>query len=185
MPKSKRLIRNLSIWGAVFAIIAGSVLHFVYKWSGSNFIIGLFTPINESPWEHMKLVFTPLVIFAFIDYCYLRKKTGNYCFALLKEIGVAIAFILAVFYTYTSLTGYSILAIDITSFVVSIILARWFGYKILIGNFKRWEFTGLNTVSAILLIVIAAFFIYATIFPPHVNLFRDSVTTTYGIYESN
>lgn len=183
MPKP--LIKNLSIWGAVFAVVAGSFLHFAYGWSGNNFIIGLLAPINESPWEHMKLVFTPLLIFAFVDFYFLRLQVKNYCFALFKEIGVAIAFILAVFYIYTTLIGHSILAIDISSFVIGIILAKWLGYKILTGSFKKWEFNGVNTISAILLIFIAAFFIYATISPPQINLFQDPATTTYGIYENN
>lgn len=194
MPKP--LIKNLSIWGAVFAIVLGSFIHFVYDWSGNNFLVSLVAPINESPWEHMKLVFTPLILFGFVDFYFLKihpersrasrgrvERAIPLCFALLKEIGVAIAFILAVFYLYASLTGYSILAVDITSFVIGIILAKWIGYKILIGNYTKWEFNGLNTIFIVLLILIAAFFIYATISPPHVNLFQDPVTTTYGIYK--
>lgn len=198
MIESKRLIKNLSIWGAVFTVVLGSLIHFLYGWSGNNFIIGLFAPINESPWEHMKLVFTPLILFGFVDFYFIKihpersracrgrvERAIPLCFALLKEIGIGIAFILAVFYLYTSLTGHSILAVDISSFVIAIVLAKWFGYKILIGSFKSWEFSGLNTISAILLILITAFFVYATISPPHINLFQDPITTTYGIYENN
>jgi len=176
-----KLIKNLSIWGAVFVIVVGSLLHFVYEWSGNNFIVGLFAPVNESPWEHMKLVFTPMIIFAFVDWYYLGGKVKNLCFALLKEIGIAIVFILAVFYIYTSIVGYSILAIDISSFVISVVIAEWLGYQILIGKFEKWEFKGLNTISALLLIIIATFFVIATIDPPQVNLFKDPVTNTYGI----
>lgn len=179
----QKFIRNLCIWGAVFVIIFGTILHFVYAWSGNNFIVGLFAPVNESPWEHMKLVFTPMIIFAFVDYYYLKNKVTNYCFALLKEIGVAIVFILAVFYTYIAFTKDSILAVDIGSFVVGIILAKYFGYSILIGKFKRFEFKGLNTILTILLLALFIFFIYATFNPPHLNLFLDPVTNTYGIYQ--
>lgn len=179
---AKSLIKNLSIWGAVFGIVAGSFLHFAYGWSGNNFIVGLLAPVNESPWEHMKLVFTPLIAFAFIDYYYLRSSAKDYCFALVKQIGFAIVFILAVFYIYTPLVGRSILAVDISSFAVGIILAKWFGYLILTGRFKKWQFKGINTFSAILLILFATFFLYTTFNPPHVNLFLDPVTDGYGIY---
>lgn len=183
MPKP--LIKNLSIWGAVFIILMGSLTHFLYGWSGSNFIVGLLAPVNESPWEHMKLVFTPLILFAFIEYFILHKSVKNYCFALLKEAGGAILFILAVFYLYTSLTGESILAIDIASFIIGVAVAKYLGYKILTGSFKKYEFSGLNAISATLLALIAAFFIYATLNPPHINLFKDPNTQTYGIYEKN
>lgn len=169
--------------GAVSVVIAGTLLHFCYEWSGENFVVGLLSPINESPWEHMKLVFTPMILFAFIDWYYLRGKVKNLCFALLKEIGVAIVFILAVFYIYTSIVGHSILVIDISSFIIGVIVAKWLGYQILIGRFKSWEFKGLNTISALLLIIIAAFFVIATIDPPQINLFQDSVSGTYGIEE--
>lgn len=176
-----KLIKNLSIWGAVFVIVVGTLLHFCYQWSGNNFIIGLIAPVNESPWEHMKLAFTPIILFGFIDYYYLRGKVNNLCFALVKEVGVSIAFILAVFYIYTSFVGHSILAVDISSFVIGIILAKYFGYKILIGKFKKWEFKGLNIICALLLVIIALFFVIATIDPPKVNLFLDPVTNSFGI----
>lgn len=179
--EDQKLIKNLSIWGAVFVIVIGTLLHFCYEWSGNNFIVGLFAPVNESPWEHMKLVFTPIILFAFVDWYYLKSKANNLCFALLKEIGVAIVFILAIFYIYTSLVGHSILAIDILSFVIAAILAKWLGYQILIGKFNKWEFKGLNVISAIFIIIIMIFFIIATIDPPKVNLFLDPVTDTYGI----
>lgn len=181
--ENQKLIKKLSIWGAVFVVVSGSLLHFCYEWSGENFVVGLLAPVNESLWEHMKLVFTPMILFAFIDWYYLRGKVNNLCFALLKEIGVAIIFILAVFYIYASIIGHSILAVDISSFVIGVVLAKWLGYKILIGRFKNWEFKGLNIISAVLLTIVAAFFIYATINPPQINLFNDPVTNTYGIYQ--
>lgn len=180
---NKELIRTLSIYGAAFTVILGSILHFVYDWTGNNLIVGFFSPVNESPWEHMKMAFTPLVTFAFIDYYYLRSTTKNYCFALAKQIGIAIVFTLAIFYVQIALLGESILWVDITSFVLGIMLAKYLGYKILTGSFKNWEFKGLNTISAILLILITAFFIYATINPPRTGLFFDKTSGVYGIGE--
>ncbi|PIT97324.1 hypothetical protein COT77_02035 [Candidatus Berkelbacteria bacterium CG10_big_fil_rev_8_21_14_0_10_41_12] len=176
-----KLISRLSIVGAIFVIVAGTLLHFVYGWSGDNFIVGLFAPVNESVWEHMKLAFIPLIIFGFIDYAYLGSKVKNYCFALMKEVGVAIVFIIAVFYIYTAFTGDSILWVDISSFIVGVILAKWTGYLILTDRFKKYEFRGLNTLSAIILAAIFVFFIYATLNPPHVGLFRDPVSGGFGI----
>lgn len=167
----------------MFAVVVGSLLHFVYGWSGNNIVVGLLSPINESPWEHMKLVFTPFILFSFVEYFYLRSQVKNYCFALAKQIGFAIVFILAVFYIYTPLVGRSILAVDIGSFIVGIVLAKWFGYLILTNRFKKWQFKGINTLSVILLILLAAFFVYATFNPPHVNLFLDEPASTYGIYQ--
>lgn len=180
---NKQLIKNLSIWGAIFTILMGSLLHFVYDWSGKNFIVGLLTPVNESPWEHMKLAFTPLVMFSFLEFFYLRSIVRNLCFALFKEVVIAISFILGVFYIYTFFVEDSILAIDIGSFIVGVTLAKWIGYLILTGKFKKWEFKGINTLSMILMFLLTAFFVYTTINPPRVHLFFDGVTNTHGIFE--
>ena len=55
----KKLIdKSIYTWeiiGTFFIIIAGSLLHFVYEWTGYSDIMGLFTPVNESVWEHLKL----------------------------------------------------------------------------------------------------------------------------------
>jgi hypothetical protein len=179
--ETKKLIKSLSIWGAVFAILASPLLHFVYGWSQNNIIVGLFAPVNESPWEHMKLVFTSLALFAFVDYSYLKGKVENYCFALAKQIGLGMAFILAVFYIYTPIVGHSILIVDISSFVVAVILAKYLGYKILTGSFKSWEFKGINTLSIVIMVLLAAFFVYATFNPPRVGLFLDEQTGAYGM----
>lgn len=183
MPNTQKTIKSLCIYGALFAILLSPILHFLYGWSGDNLFVGLCAPINESPWEHMKLVFTPLVIFAFIEYVILNGKVKNYCFVLLKEICTAIIFILLVFYTYTSIIGHSILAIDISSYIIAIILAKYFGYQLLTGQFEQYEFNGINILSIFLLTTLAVFFIYATFYPPHINLFLDPVSHTYGIYK--
>ena len=54
------------IIGAVTTIILGIVSHFVYDWTGGNFFVGLFFPVNESTWEHMKLLYFPLLLFALV-----------------------------------------------------------------------------------------------------------------------
>lgn len=180
----KELIRNLSIFGAVFAIIMGTLLHFTYGWSGENVIVGLFSPINESVWEHLKLIVTPLLLFAVIDYFYLRDKVDNYRFALAKEVGIASVVIVGGFYLYTAILGTDYLLIDIALFIVAIIIAKWGGYIFLTGRFKKYEFSGINTISAVFLIIYAGLLLYFTFFPPHSDMFKDPETSTYGIYQT-
>ena len=70
MPKaawgiSMKELKRYTIIGIIFVLITGSFAHFVYGWSNQNHIAGLFTPINESIWEHMKLLFFPMLIYSF------------------------------------------------------------------------------------------------------------------------
>ena len=54
---------SLTIAGILCVSILGTLLHFTYRWSGRNPLIGLIAPVNESVWEHMKLLFFPMLLF--------------------------------------------------------------------------------------------------------------------------
>ena len=60
--KNNKLLLNYSITGVILVSIVGTVAHFIYDWTGQNPIIGLITAVNESTWEHMKLLFFPMVL---------------------------------------------------------------------------------------------------------------------------
>ncbi len=61
--------------GIFFVLITGTLAHFLYEWTGKNFIAGLFTPVNESIWEHMKLIFFPILAYAI--YIIRKLQTDN------------------------------------------------------------------------------------------------------------
>ena len=72
------MYRRLNIFliiGAVFTIITGTLLHFVYEWSGESLFVGIFSPINESVWEHLKLLFFPMSVWILIGYFILEKNS--------------------------------------------------------------------------------------------------------------
>ena len=54
--------------GIFFVLAAGSLAHFIYEWSGYSTAAGLFFPVNESTWEHMKLCFFPMLGYSFYLY---------------------------------------------------------------------------------------------------------------------
>ena len=83
--KNKKIL-NYQIITIIISIILGTLLHFTYEWTGENKIIGIFSATNESVWEHLKLTFFPMLIFAIIGYFYLRKEANNYIEA--KSIGI-------------------------------------------------------------------------------------------------
>lgn len=169
--------KKLYIFGAVFVIVVGTLWHFIYEWSGNNFWVGLIAPVNESVWEHMKLVFFPMLIFGLVEYFYLKKIAKNFFFSLFIKQIFAIIFIIVVFYLYNAYTHQSILAIDISSFVVAVILGEFIFYK-LISKKLGAKYEQLAKLAIIILFV---FFLYATVSPPHTNLFQDPVSDGYGL----
>ena len=46
----------------IIAMGAGTLFHFIYEWSGFHPLAGLFAPVNESTWEHLKMLFFPVLL---------------------------------------------------------------------------------------------------------------------------
>ena len=174
----KKTILKFQIIGAVVAILLGSLLHFVFAWSGDNHIIALFAAVNESTWEHLKLAFWAIFFFGIFEYIYFGKKAKNFFLARCKELYLAPILIVAIFYGYTAILGYNILFLDITTFAVAIILAKIVGYWILAEKVK----VKMNPAFPIIFIaILALLFMIFTYYPPHIQLFKDKPTGGYGI----
>lgn len=125
-----KYLKRYTIIGIVFVLITGTLAHFLYQWSGSNNIVGLFTPVNESIWEHMKLLFFPMIIYAFVLIIKFRKEypcvISSLCFGIL----VGTALIPIFFYAYIFVIGKDIFILDISIFIVSVIVAFWLSHKL-------------------------------------------------------
>ncbi|MDO4468640.1 MAG: DUF6512 family protein [Bacillota bacterium] len=125
----KALKRDIVI-GIVFSVIAGTLAHFVYEWSGENPIAAIFFPIDESVWEHVKLLFFPTLF-----YClFLIKKWKKVYPCIIPSVPVGIVIgslsIPAFFYFYTAILGTHVLVLDILIFIVSVVICFWVIYKI-------------------------------------------------------
>ena len=64
-------IKKWQIFASIFCLILGTILHFTYEWFNYNVIVGLFSTINESVWEHLKLLFYPMFFISIISSSYL------------------------------------------------------------------------------------------------------------------
>lgn len=160
-----------------FAVsVLGAILHFTYDWSDKNAIVGVFSAVNESTWEHLKLIFYPMLISTIIGYFCFRDDICNFVCA--KAIGIIFAMLFTVvfFYTFSGIVGRNIALIDISSFFVAVFLGEYTAYKLIISNFRCN-----SKFSSITLFIILLCFIIFTYKPLHIGLFRDPVTGTYGI----
>jgi len=175
----KRRILFFELAGIIFIIVFGSILHFTFEWSGSQAVVGVFSAVNESVWEHLKLGFWPAVVFALIEFKYLKKATNNFLFA--KTIGIYLipVVIMVIFYSYTAILGESILVIDILSFVIAVIVGQLVSYRLL--TWKTLPYN-LDRVSLTALILLGFAFVLFTFYPPQLPLFQDPITGEYGIF---
>ena len=65
--------RRWEIVGLLWTLAAGNLLHFVYDWTGQSVAAGLFSAVNESTWEHMKLLAVPWILFSLAEYIAVRR----------------------------------------------------------------------------------------------------------------
>lgn len=173
-------LKTVQIVVIILAIVFGTLLHFTYEWSGVNRIVGLFSATNESVWEHLKLVFYPMLILAIVEYFVVKKEANNYIEAKSLGIFLAIAFIIVFYYTYTGIIGKTFFIIDILTFIISIILGEWVSYKLMI---RKSESTTLSKIlsSAIIFYFLISFILF-TYNPPNINLFKDPTQIMNRLY---
>ncbi|CDE24495.1 putative uncharacterized protein [Clostridium sp. CAG:440] len=173
-------LKTVQIVVIILAIVFGTLLHFTYEWSGENRIVGLFSATNESVWEHLKLVFYPMLILAIVEYFVVKKEANNYIEAKSLGIFLAIAFIIVFYYTYTGIIGKTFFIIDILTFIISIILGEWVSYKLMI---RKSESTTLSKIlsSAIIFYFLISFILF-TYNPPNINLFKDPTQIMNRLY---
>lgn len=106
----------------------GVVLHFAYEWSGQNKIVGIFSATNESTWEHLKLLFFPMLFLTIWD-----SLRGNVNPGFLKRrilsILAGMVVILVLFYTFFGISGRIVewynVAIYFIGLLTAYLLAMW------------------------------------------------------------
>lgn len=155
--------------------VIGSLLHFTYDFSNHNKFVGLFSAVNESTWEHIKMGLTAIFVCSLVDF-FFYGTNPSYFFAKFISLIVFIITIPIIFYGYTLFTKKSIVIIDIFSFYISVILSVLSFKSILNINLPSiYNFIGL--VSCI---VILGLYLVFTILPIKNFLFIDPITKKYG-----
>ena len=170
-------IKTWQIITVIVCIILGILLHFTYEWSGENMIVGLFSAVNESTWEHLKLIYNPMVLMAILGYFVIGEKSDNYWLAQSMGIVTAIVFTIVFFYTYTGIIGTNFAWLNIATFVVAIILGGVVTYKILTSQ----KYYDAEIASIIFLIILLLSFILYTFYPPQIALFQNPLTGECGL----
>ena len=171
--------KNIAYWqtaGFIFTAVIGTLLHFLFDWTGGNIVAALFSAVNESIWEHLKLLLYPMVVFAIIEYFFWGKDAQN--FWCVKATGILLGLVLipVVYYTYTGALGVEADWFNITIFFLVAGVVFWVETKLFQREFycrgKWWP----------VLVLLAVVFTVLTFVPPRIPLFRDPVSGTYGFW---
>ncbi len=178
MIKDKRAL-VLEVVGTLFIIFLGTALHFTFASSGNNPIVGSFSAVNESVWEHLKMPFWASIFWLLITTFLIRKNVSNFFSA--KAVGIILMLVIipVVFYSYTAFTK-EILAVDIATFIITVVIGQAVSLALYrqqtTARTKWFEIAGLTTI-----IVLAVMFVAFTFYPPHLQIFFDTEACRYGI----
>ena len=171
-------MKKIKIIG-IFLIFGLSVIsHFMYEWF-PNDIFSILFPVNESIWEHMKLIVTPVLVFSLIEYIiYLKKGITFNNFILSYSISIILGIILyliiylPIHYIFGHITIIAVGLLFITFIIIEII-----SYYIM--NYCSIKYSNIIGLGVIILLYII--FGYLTYNPIEIDLFYDTIKKIYGI----
>ena len=172
---------KINIVAAIICISLGVLLQFLFEWTDKNYFVALISSVNESTWEHLKLLFIPYTFSTVIEYFIYGKNIQSFFLSKLCGVIIGILSIISLFYTYTGMFGESIEVINIIIYLIGVILAYALAF-ILPNMISIKSSNGLiESLAIIAFAVIAVLFFIFTFYPPHIPLFRDPLTMGFGI----
>ena len=172
-----RSIRLWQLMGFAVTSLGGTLLHFLYDLTGGALWAAPFSGVNESTWEHMKLIFWPMLIYAAVESFFFRDREDFWCIKL-RGIIIGLALIPILFYTYNGAIGRSPDWVNIAIFFISAAIAYLYETRL----FEKTKITyRFPLLSLLALIAIAALFVIFTFYTPKIGIFRDPLTGMFGV----
>jgi len=164
---------------AIFALFAlMSLFHFAYDLL-PNTLFAIFFPVNESIFEHLKLIFTTFIIYGIIDYFLLKKfkqPRNNFFTNILITSLSCIAIFLLIWLPIYYKIGENMI-VTFLFLLISIMFSQIISYYILKGENNQL----LNYISIVIIVLTSIIFAYFTYYPLHNDFFFDSTEEKYGI----
>ena len=172
--------KSTGLWqlmGFAVTSLGGTILHFLYDWMREAKWIASFSGVNESTWEHMKLLFWPMFIYAILQSFFFRDYKDFWCIKL-RGILIGLILIPVIFYSYNGVFGKSPDWLNIAIFFISAAIA----YICEARLFRKEKYLFISPKLAFaILSLIAVLFILFTFNTPEIGIFRDPITGAYGI----
>lgn len=165
------------IFEIIFMIVFGTMLHFTYEWSHHNKVVAIFSAVNESTWEHIKMGLTPAFI-CFIVGLFIWGDNPNYFFAKFIGLLAIIGFIPLLHYGYMALTKKHIVIVDILIFIIVIAFSDALAFNIMSYSPMPELFNKLGLIG---IIITMGFYLLLTVYPIKNFLFIDPLNSKYGL----
>lgn len=164
----------IEIYGIVFTLIIGTLLHFVFEWSGRNLLVSFIAPTNESVFEHLKLLVTPFLLWSLIEYVHYGQFSETFIPAKTAGLFAGMFTMVFVFYAYTAIFGRNFLIADIGLFILSVLVAFAVSHYLMDSEVLGQPAVGI--LADVSLFLMAVCFAVFTVYPPSLPLFSVPVT---------
>lgn len=171
-------LKTIKIISVIGIFLLSFLSHYIYNLF-PNILVSIFFPVNESIWEHMKILFTSILLYGIIDYILLKKNNiyfNNFKGQLFFTSFISIPIYLIIYLPIYNLIGENLF---VSIFIMLIVygIISYISYKMLLSD----DFKLLNSFSVILIMTMYFIFTYLTYFPIHNYLFYDFNEKKYGI----
>ena len=170
-------LKKLKIINVVIFFALSFLWHFVYDLI-PNFVTAIFFPVNESIWEHMKIIFGVIIFGSLISLILMQKfkiKYNNFYVEIIIKAILGVIFYLAIFIPLYNIFGENMF-ISITLMLITYIVMEFIGYKILLLDELE-----IKILPIILIVLCYILFALLTFYPPHYSIFFDETKLIYGI----
>ncbi len=167
---------NFTILSIIIISMIGTIAHFTYDISNHNKIIGLFSAVNESTWEHIKIALTPTFLWSLVD-GFIYGNNPNYFLAKFISLIIIIILMPTLFYGYKNILKKNFFILDIIIFYIVIIVSQLLFNNII--KITPISFI-LKYISCIGIFIIFGGYMIHTLIPPKSIIFKDPISNKYG-----
>ena len=176
----KLSIPLLQFIGFLFTSVGGVLLHFLYDWTDKSLLAAPFSAVNESTWEHMKLLFFPMFIYSLIENRFLGEREDYWC---VKLVGILSGLVLipVLFYTGRGIFGEWPDWVNILIFFLSVAAAYGLEARLFSLPSGQTLACPVPWLAFTIIGLIALAFVHFTFFPPKLPLFQNPLDGVFGL----
>ena len=170
-------IKKLKVLGFFIAFVLSFLVHFLYDLF-PYFITSIFAPVNESIWEHMKILFTCLIVSGVVQKIIVilkKEEVNNVCFSNFIGSLLSIPIFLLIYLPLYYIVGENLF---ISIFIMAIVMgiSEVISYVIM----KR-KHLGLENYTILFVVICYSLFTVLSYYPLKIDIFKDPITSQYGI----
>lgn len=157
------------ITGTLFIWVIGVLCHFAKDFLPGVELIRYLCPVNESVWEHLKLLFWPAILWSVAEYFAYGRAEADFCAVKMTAISLGMIFAVSFFYTYSGVLGFNVMFMDIACFLMAVVVCQYVSFR-LFSDFKAGSCAD-GIKGAIVLLLYATAFVVWTDTPPDIGIF--------------